>query len=93
MPTRIAIVAALQREISPLVKGWKVSTVEHDGREFTFYESAYAVLVCGGIGPAAARRAAEAIIVRYSPEIIISAGSLELWFLNFASVKRFFRKR
>jgi len=74
VPTRIAIVAALQREISALVKGWKASTVQHDGREFTFYESDYALLVCGGIGRAAARRAAEAIIVRYSPEIIISAG-------------------
>jgi len=74
VPTRIAIVAALQREISALVKDWTVSTAEHEGREFIFYESGYAVVVCGGIGPAAARRAAEAIIVRYSPEIVISAG-------------------
>jgi nucleoside phosphorylase len=43
-------------------------------RDFTFYESKYAVAVCGGIGAEAARRAAEAAIVVYSPEVIISAG-------------------
>jgi adenosylhomocysteine nucleosidase len=74
VPIKIAIVAALQREISALVKGWTANTVEHDGREFEFYESGYAVVVCGGIGPEAARRAAEAIIVGYSPGIVISAG-------------------
>jgi adenosylhomocysteine nucleosidase len=72
--TKIAIVAALQREVSALVKDWTANTVQHDGREYTFYESAYAVVVCGGIGPEAARRAAEAVIARYSPGIVISAG-------------------
>ena len=71
---KIAIVAALEREIHPLVKNWQASAVQHEGRSFTFYESNYAVVVCGGIGSEAARRAAEAAIVKYSPEIIISAG-------------------
>jgi adenosylhomocysteine nucleosidase len=72
--TKIAIVAALEREVATLVKGWSATTAQHEGREFTFYESIYAVVVCGGIGPEAARRAAEAIILRYSPAIIVSAG-------------------
>jgi nucleoside phosphorylase len=71
---KIAIVAALKRELRPLVKDWPASRVEHGGRDFTFYESKYAVAVCGGIGAEAARRAAEAAIVVYSPEVIISAG-------------------
>jgi len=71
---RIAIIAALEREVHPLVKNWRTTVASHDGREFTFYESNYAVVVCGGIGAEAARRAAEAAIVKYSPEIIISAG-------------------
>ena len=71
---KIAIVAALERELDPLVKNWRRTTVEHEGRRFTFYESSYAVVVCAGIGPEAARRAAQAIIVKYAPEIIISAG-------------------
>ena len=71
---KIAIVAALEREVHPLVKSWQTTVVEHEGRAFTFYESDYAVVVCGGIGAQAARKASEAVIVKYSPEVIISAG-------------------
>ncbi len=71
---RIAIVAALERELRPLIHNWPATTALHEGRAFRFYESDYAVVVCGGIGGEAARRAAEAVIVRYSPRIILSAG-------------------
>ncbi len=71
---KIAIVAALEREVRPLVKHWRVNQKEHDGRLFRFFEDGRAVLVCGGIGPKAARRAAEAIIVLYAPEAVYSAG-------------------
>lgn len=71
---KIAIIAALERELWPLIKNWPTSIALHEGREFTFYQSDYAVVVCGGIGPEAARRAAEAVIVRCSPEVLISAG-------------------
>jgi adenosylhomocysteine nucleosidase len=70
----IAIVAALDREILPLVKNWPSSKLTHAGCEFTIYESDYAVIVCGGIGQESARRAAEAVIRRYSPDLLISAG-------------------
>lgn len=72
--TNIAIVAALEREVHPLVKNWQVTVVEHEGRPFTVYEGNYAVVVCGGIGAEAARRAAEAVIVKYSPDVLVSAG-------------------
>jgi adenosylhomocysteine nucleosidase len=72
--SRLAIVAALEREVRPLVKHWQVRKREHAGREFRFYESGEAVLVCGGIGPEAARRAAEAVIVLYRPELLYSVG-------------------
>ena len=71
---RIAIVAALERELHPLIHNWPATTALHEGRDFRFYESDYAVVVCGGIGSEAARRAAEAVIDRYSPQILISAG-------------------
>lgn len=71
---KIAIIAALPREVHPLVKSWHSTAFEHEGRSFTFYESNYAVVVCGGIGGEAARRAAEAVIVKYSPQVLISAG-------------------
>ena len=71
---KIAIVAAIERELWPLIKSWPTTTSEHEGREFTFYESDYAVAVCGGMGADYGRRAAEAIIKKYAPEIIVSAG-------------------
>src|SRR5438128_847310 len=72
--SRLAIVAALEREVRPLVKYWQACKREYAGREFRFYECREAVLVCGGIGPEAARRAAEAVMVLYSPELLYSVG-------------------
>jgi len=71
---KVAIVAALEREIRPLVKIWRLCEQDHAGRRFRFYESEYAVLTCGGIGAEPARRAAEAIIALYQPALIYSAG-------------------
>lgn len=71
---KIAIVAALEREVRPLVKDWHASEREHDGRPFHFFEKDDVVLVYGGIGSAAARRAAEAVIALFSPEIVYSVG-------------------
>ena len=71
---KTAIVAALEREVRPLVKDWHVSRREHDGRHFRFFEKDDVVLVCGGIGSAAARRAAEAVIALFSAEIVYSVG-------------------
>jgi nucleoside phosphorylase len=72
--SKVAIVAALEREVWPLVKDWRVSRKEYEGRSFKFFEKDYAALVCGGIGSEAARRAAEAIISLYHPSLVISAG-------------------
>jgi adenosylhomocysteine nucleosidase len=71
---KIAIIAALDREIWPLVRTWPSIRTSHEGRNVTFFEADYAVVVCGGVGAEAARRAAEAAIVRYSPQVVISAG-------------------
>jgi adenosylhomocysteine nucleosidase len=70
----LAIVAALDREVSSLVKHWRIREEKYSGRSFRFYENENAVLVCGGIGPEAARRAAEAVIALYKPDTICSAG-------------------
>ncbi len=73
MPS-IAIVAALDREVRPLVKKWKVHDREHDGRRFRFFQNDETVLVCGGIGSSAARRAAEALIALFEPKVVYSVG-------------------
>jgi len=72
--TKIAIIAALEREVRPLVKDWAVSERQHGGRSFRFFEHGDAVLVCGGIGSQAARRATEAAIHLYQPEVVVSTG-------------------
>jgi adenosylhomocysteine nucleosidase len=71
---KVAVVAALEREIEPLVSGWRVVRRSYDEREFKFFESDSAVVVCGGIGAGAARRACEAVCASYGLEIVISAG-------------------
>ncbi len=73
---QIAIVAALHREVAPLVKHWRTHDETYSGRTFRFFENENenAVVVCGGIGPEAARRAADAVIALYTPSIIYSAG-------------------
>ncbi len=71
---KLAIVAALEREVHPLVRQWTHRDQPYSGRTFRFFEHGEAVLVCGGIGPEAARRAAQAVIALYSPQLIYSAG-------------------
>jgi len=71
---KIVIVAAMEREIWPLVKDWPAVSKAHDGRSFKFFEKQPVALTCGGMGAEAARRAAEAAIALYQPAIVISAG-------------------
>lgn len=71
---KVAMVAALEREVRPLIRRWRRVEREHDGRQFEFFEFDDAVLVCGGIGAEAARRATEAVIGLYQPELIQSVG-------------------
>jgi len=70
----VAVVAALEREVAPLVRGWRISEQEHSGRKFRFFDSGNAVLVCGGMGFDAARRATEAIIALNRPSVVLSVG-------------------
>jgi adenosylhomocysteine nucleosidase len=72
--SKVALVAALEREVRPLIKHWRVSIREHAGRRYRFFENGEAVVVCGGIGAEAARRAAEAVIAVYLPRAVYSVG-------------------
>ena len=72
--SRVAVVAALEREVRPLVKDWRCSEKESGGQRFRFFEKDEVVVVCGGIGTEAARRAAEAVIALYAPKVVYSAG-------------------
>jgi len=73
-PVKVAMVAAFEREVRRLTKHWNVVEREYEGRRFKFFENGDAVLVCGGMGTEAARRAAEAAIALYQPELVQSVG-------------------
>jgi nucleoside phosphorylase len=71
---KVAIIAALEREVAGAIKKWRVTKRQYGGRRYRFYENPRAVLVCAGIGGEAARRACEAVIRLYQPRLIISVG-------------------
>ncbi len=73
---RIGIVAALEREVRPLIRSWKVRTIEQSGRRYRLFENANGdcALICGGIGAEAARRTTEALIQEVHPVRVVSAG-------------------
>ena len=71
---RVVIVAALQREVRLLVRDWRAVIHDRDGRRFKFFESDFAVVVCGGIGSEAACRASQAGVAIYHPQLLLSAG-------------------
>jgi len=66
----IAVVVAMRREVAPLLR--RLRGERADGIEFFEFENA--VVAVGGIGRIAAWSAAEAVVARYSPAMLISAG-------------------
>jgi len=71
---KIAIVAALEREVSGVTRSWNRVERQYGGRRFVFLERDDMVVVWGGIGVEAARRAAEAVITLYHPPLVQSVG-------------------
>lgn len=74
MASVVAIVVAMEREVAPLIRSWKVRMIEHGGRRYRLFENSGTALICGGIGAEAARRATEAIIQETQPVRVLSAG-------------------
>ncbi len=70
----IAVVAAMEREVKPLIRNWTVRMIEHSGRQYRLFQNGDTSLICGGIGPEAARRATEAIIQSVNPARVLSVG-------------------
>lgn len=69
--TEVVIVAAMEREVAPLVRGWQIIL----GNRQHYWTKGKVVVVTGGIGAKFARDAAEAVLARrYYPKVVISAG-------------------
>jgi adenosylhomocysteine nucleosidase len=71
---KVAIVAALEREVAGFIRSCRRIERHHEGRTFIFFEHDDMVVVCGGIGLEAARRASEAVIELYHPTQLYSVG-------------------
>ena len=71
MRERLAIIAALPREVSALVKGW---TRRELARRVVMYSNGETVVVCAGMGAARAALAVEAAMVAIPVTTVISVG-------------------
>jgi adenosylhomocysteine nucleosidase len=71
---KTAIIAALERELRPLVKGWPRSPLESGGRTLAVYQSGDVIAVAGGIGSHRAELAARVVVEQFHPQILVSAG-------------------
>lgn len=72
--SKIAIIAAMEREIAPLVGGWQRATLSSGQKEFSCFERDEIVTVISGIGCKNAEQAARAVVAQYRPSILISVG-------------------
>lgn len=74
MPHKIAIVAAMKREVRSLVHsaGWRKSSAVRAA--YGCYESDSAVVVCAGIGAEFGHAAAESLVASFQPRLLVSAG-------------------
>lgn len=68
--TQVAIVAAMEREIAPLVEGWEMIL----GPRYHYYERGNVIVVSAGIGMQCAHDAADTLLTFREPSVIISAG-------------------
>ena len=71
MRHRPAIIAALPREVAPLVKGW---SARHFAGNIWTYANGEAIVACAGMGPARAARAVQAAMEAMPITGLISAG-------------------
>ncbi len=71
---KVAIIAALDREIASAVKHWRVSYLQSRGRRFKIFENDGAAVICSGIGATAAQAATDAAIEQFHPLLAVSLG-------------------
>lgn len=71
MSTRVAIIAAIPGELTPLVKGWKQTGKDTWSGKLGENEC---VAMAGGMGAAAANRAVNAVRGSFQPDVLVSYG-------------------
>lgn len=71
---RTVVIAAMEREVKPLVRGWQRMTLSAGDRSLTAFERGDQAVVISGIGRKNAEVAARAAVARYQPAMLVSAG-------------------
>jgi adenosylhomocysteine nucleosidase len=71
---KVAMIAAMEREVQPLVRGWQRSTITAEARGFAVLAAEDRVVVISGIGRKNAELAARAAVERFRPAMLISIG-------------------
>lgn len=74
MRCRVAVIAAMERELKPLIQGWALNVIRVGDRSLLCYERNDVVVLFCGMGRERAEQAARAVVERYSPQVLISAG-------------------
>jgi adenosylhomocysteine nucleosidase len=72
--SKIAIIAAMEREIAPLVRGWQRGTLSSGERKFVIFDRDQVVAAVSGIGCKNAELAARAVVAQHRPALLISVG-------------------
>ncbi len=73
-PVQFGFVAALEREVAGLVRGWSVADARIGNRPGRIYYSGCAALICAGTGVERGYAAAKELVEKFSPRVIISIG-------------------
>ena len=66
--------AAMERELAPLVRGWKKGVIVSNEKKFTMFEREGVLAVVCGIGSQNAALAARAAVDQFHPAVLISVG-------------------
>lgn len=72
--SKVAVIAALERELEPWVRGWNQIVIDQNGRSLRGYEKDNVIAIAAGIGCVRSEQAANAVVTKYSPQTLISAG-------------------
>lgn len=72
--TRVGIVAAMERELRPLLANDEFGFLRQEGEDGGVFVGDHGVAIFGGIGRDAATQAAERLVTKYKPALLVSAG-------------------
>lgn len=67
-------VAAMEREVSGIVRGWSVMNVQNSTGRQRIYSNGNAALICAGTGVDRAYAAAKLLVEKCSPRVLVSIG-------------------